>query len=55
MHAIVPNAEYFKPFILKFKTFIYNITSKIISNNFGKLRENTPFRGKESFSREKVS
>ena len=30
--AIVPNRNYFKPIILKFKTFIYNSDSKIIYN-----------------------
>ena len=30
MRAIVPNTNYFKPVILKLKTFIYNSNSKII-------------------------
>ena len=30
LRAIVPNRNYFKPIILKFKTFIYNSVSKII-------------------------
>ena len=30
--AIVPNADYFKPTILKFKKFIYNSNSKIMHN-----------------------
>ena len=30
--AIVPNRNYFKPIILKLKTFIYNSDSKIIYN-----------------------
>ena len=32
LHAIVPNMNYFKPIILKFKIFIYNSESKIIYN-----------------------
>ena len=32
LHAIVPNADYFKPIILKFKTFIYNSDSKFMYN-----------------------
>ena len=32
LRAIVPNRNYFKPIILKFKTFIYNSGSKIIYN-----------------------
>ena len=31
-HAIVPNTDYFKPIILKFKIFIYNSNSKVIYN-----------------------
>ena len=32
LHAIVPNMNYFKPVILKFKTFIYNSNNKIMHN-----------------------
>ena len=32
MRTIVPNRNYFKPIILKFKTFIYNSDSKTIYN-----------------------
>ena len=39
--AIVHNTNYFKPFILKFKTFVYNSNSKIIYN-FCMNRGNTP-------------
>ena len=30
MRAIAPNTDYFKPIILKFKTFIYNTNSNVI-------------------------
>ena len=39
--AIVPNADYFEPIILKFITFIYNSNSKI-THNFCIYRGNTP-------------
>ena len=32
MLAIVPNTDYFKPVIFKFKTIIYNSNDKIIGN-----------------------
>ena len=32
LRAIVPNANYFKPIILKFKILIYNSDSKIMFN-----------------------
>ena len=32
LHAIVLNVDYFRSIILKFKTFIYNSSSKIIDN-----------------------
>ena len=32
LRAIVPNRNYFKPIILKFKIFIYNSNNKIIYN-----------------------
>ena len=28
LRAVVPNTDYFKPIILKFKTFIYNTNTK---------------------------
>ena len=41
LRAFVLNANYFKPNILKFKTFIYNSNSKIM-HNFCMCRSNTP-------------
>ena len=32
LRTIVPNVDYFKPIVLKFKTLVYNSISKIIYN-----------------------
>ena len=53
LRAIVPNRNYYKPIILKFKIFIYNNNSKIMYN-FCIYGGNTPPVGGEVTPRGRI-